>query len=85
MRPQNAFKTGNLEPAFKVGDLVREQSQLANINRDKGVVTSYYEYNGQYRYLVTFDNGMERLLFERELMHVSEMGPSKDGPTRHSH
>ena len=57
-----------MQPAFKVGELVREKSKFATFNQDKGVVTSYYEYNGEYRYIVTFDNGTERLLFERELM-----------------
>jgi hypothetical protein len=58
-----------MQPAFKVGELVREKSEFSKLNQDKGVVTSYYEYNSQYRYIVTFDNGTERLLFERELMH----------------
>ncbi len=64
-----------MQPAFKLGELVREKSEFSRINRDKGVVTSYYNYNGEYRYLVTFDNGVERLLFERELMHETECVP----------
>jgi len=59
-----------MQPAFKVGELVREKSEFTRVNQDKAVVTSYYEYNGEHRYIVTFDNGTERLLFERELAHT---------------
>jgi hypothetical protein len=67
-----------MQPAFKVGDAVCEKSEFARVHQDKGIVTSYYAYKGEYRYLVMFENGRERLMFERELIADSDRSPAEE-------
>jgi hypothetical protein len=52
-------------PLFKVGDPVLERSSSA---RERGVVMETYEFEGDYRYVIHFENGQEAVFFESELI-----------------
>jgi hypothetical protein len=52
-------------PLFKVGEIVLERSSTA---RERGVVMEAYQFEGEYRYVVHFENGQEVVLFESELI-----------------
>lgn len=57
-------------PQFAVGDTVCERFPFATASREIGIVTKRYVLNGQYRYVVRFDNGREEVFFERELLAI---------------
>ena len=58
------------KPQFVIGDRVRERFPT-NTRRESAVVIDRYELNDQYRYVVRFDNGSERVFFERELVSIA--------------
>ena len=61
------------QPRFAVGDTVCERSPFASIRRDTGTVIERYELDGQYRYVVKFEDGREEVFFERELFSLPLM------------
>jgi len=62
------FELFLMQAAFNIGDTVREKSQFTSVKPEKGIVIDRYEFGGDFRYIVKFDSGLERVLFERELV-----------------
>jgi hypothetical protein len=72
--------TGN-KPQFKVGDGVLEKFPSAT--REPGIVMAAYQFEGDYRYVIHFENGREAVLFESELISDTNLGLSGPfGPTQ---
>jgi len=66
------FEMRSKKPIFAVGDEVCERFPFARTHRQVGIVVKCYDFQGQYRYVVRYESGPEKVFFERELLSVAK-------------
>jgi hypothetical protein len=58
------------QPAFEIGDRVAEQQFTAGT--EVGIIQDIYRFEGQYRYVVRFDDGSSGVFFSYELIRPNQ-------------